>query len=55
MSKARKFYRIASALCASVAASAARAEANKVVIGDIEHRTASFISLPAPEAPQFSA
>ena len=48
MSKARKFYVIASALCATVAASAAHAEANKVVIGDIDDMSGVYADIIGP-------
>jgi branched-chain amino acid transport system substrate-binding protein len=48
MSKARKFYVIASALCATVAASAAHAEANKVVIGDIDDMSGVYADVIGP-------
>ena len=45
MSKARKFYVIASTLCATVAASVAHAEANKVVIGDIDDMSGVYADI----------
>ena len=48
MSKARMFYVIASALCASFAASAANAEANKVVIGDIDDMSGVYADIIGP-------
>jgi branched-chain amino acid transport system substrate-binding protein len=48
MSKETKFYVIASALCASVAAAAARAETNKVVIGDIDDMSGVHADIIGP-------
>jgi branched-chain amino acid transport system substrate-binding protein len=48
MSKARKFYVIASALCAGFAASAAHAGANKVVIGDIDDMSGVYADIIGP-------
>ena len=48
MSKARKFYVIASVLCASVAVSAAHAQANKVVIGDIDDMSGVYADIIGP-------
>ena len=48
MSKARKFYAIASVLCATVAASAAHAESNKVVIGDIDDMSGVYADIIGP-------
>ena len=45
MSKVTKFYVIAPALCAAVAASAAHAEANKVVIGDIDDMSGVYADI----------
>jgi branched-chain amino acid transport system substrate-binding protein len=48
MSKARKLYVIASALCAFVFAPAAHAEANKVVIGDIDDMSGVYADIIGP-------
>src|SRR6202453_5061881 len=48
MSKARQFSLIATALCASVAASAVHAASNKVVIGDIDDMSGVYADVIGP-------
>jgi branched-chain amino acid transport system substrate-binding protein len=48
MSKATKSYVVASALCACVAASAVHAQANKVVIGDIDDMSGVYADIIGP-------
>lgn len=48
MSRARKFYVITWALCASVFATAAHAEPNKVVIGDIDDMSGVYADIIGP-------
>jgi branched-chain amino acid transport system substrate-binding protein len=48
MSKTRKLYVIASALCATLIASVAHAGANKVVIGDIDDMSGVYADIIGP-------
>src|SRR5271167_2452840 len=48
MSNARASYMVASAICAVIAASAAHAEANKVVIGDIDDMSGVYADVIGP-------